>query len=140
VLTVQECSEAWECGLGSAQSTGMQESAGERRRVQVSCWKLRKSGFHWPGREQAYHRSSPCSTQSQFRTLDLTYIASPFTNYHTRSPKMYYHYDNPCTRPAAMPSPCSEYALYYSGHVNLFEDFLEEFEGQACDCKLTDPQ
>ncbi|KAH9013534.1 hypothetical protein EDB85DRAFT_2296239 [Lactarius pseudohatsudake] len=42
--------------------------------------------------------------------------------------------------PAAMPSPHSEYAPYYSGRNNMFEDFLEEFEGLAYDCALTDPQ
>ncbi|KAH9031601.1 hypothetical protein EDB83DRAFT_2678375 [Lactarius deliciosus] len=42
--------------------------------------------------------------------------------------------------PAAMPSPRSKYAPYYSGHANTFEDFLEEFEGRAYDCALTDPQ
>ncbi|KAH9008134.1 hypothetical protein EDB84DRAFT_139588, partial [Lactarius hengduanensis] len=42
--------------------------------------------------------------------------------------------------PAAMPSPRSEYAPYYSGRNNMFEDFLEEFEGLAYDCALTDPQ
>ncbi|KAH9158549.1 hypothetical protein EDB89DRAFT_2085856 [Lactarius sanguifluus] len=42
--------------------------------------------------------------------------------------------------PAAMPSPRSKFAPYYSGHANTFEDFLEEFEGLASDCELTDPQ
>jgi len=49
VLTARESSEARECGPGSAQSTGMQEGVGERRRVQVSHWELRKLGFHRPG-------------------------------------------------------------------------------------------
>ncbi|KAH9161209.1 hypothetical protein EDB89DRAFT_2080811 [Lactarius sanguifluus] len=42
--------------------------------------------------------------------------------------------------PAAMPSPRSRFAPYYSGYANTFEDFLEEFEGRAYDCELTDPQ
>ncbi|KAH9167314.1 hypothetical protein EDB89DRAFT_2125817 [Lactarius sanguifluus] len=42
--------------------------------------------------------------------------------------------------PAAMPSPRSKFAPYYSGHANTFEDFLEEFEGLASDCELMDPQ
>ncbi|KAH9160147.1 hypothetical protein EDB89DRAFT_2236104 [Lactarius sanguifluus] len=42
--------------------------------------------------------------------------------------------------PAAMPSPRSKFAPYYSGHANTFEDFLEEYEGLAYDCALTDPQ
>ncbi len=32
-------------------------------------------------------RSSPRSTQSRFRTLDLAYIASPFTDYRTPLPR-----------------------------------------------------
>ncbi|KAH9031400.1 hypothetical protein EDB83DRAFT_1843220 [Lactarius deliciosus] len=42
--------------------------------------------------------------------------------------------------PVAMPSPRSRFAPYYSGHANTFEDFLEEFEGRAYDCALTDLQ
>ncbi|KAH9170961.1 hypothetical protein EDB89DRAFT_1224214 [Lactarius sanguifluus] len=42
--------------------------------------------------------------------------------------------------PAAMPSPRSRFAPYYSGRANTFEDYLEEFEGRAYDCALTDPQ
>ncbi|KAH9011150.1 hypothetical protein EDB85DRAFT_1146371 [Lactarius pseudohatsudake] len=42
--------------------------------------------------------------------------------------------------PAAMPSPRSKFAPYYSGHADSFEDFLEEFEALAYDCALTDPQ
>ncbi|KAH9029397.1 hypothetical protein EDB85DRAFT_1528554, partial [Lactarius pseudohatsudake] len=42
--------------------------------------------------------------------------------------------------PAAMPSPRSKFAPYYTGHANTFEDFLDEFEGRAYDCALTDPQ
>ncbi|KAH9080264.1 hypothetical protein EDB83DRAFT_2513179 [Lactarius deliciosus] len=42
--------------------------------------------------------------------------------------------------PAAMPSPRSKFAPYYSGHADTFEDFLEEYEGLAYDCALTDPQ
>ncbi|KAH9002524.1 hypothetical protein EDB83DRAFT_2602367 [Lactarius deliciosus] len=42
--------------------------------------------------------------------------------------------------PAAMPSPHSRFAPYYSGRANTFEDFLEEYEGLAYDCALTDPQ
>ncbi len=59
---------------------------------------------------------------------------------------MYYDYDDdddpyaPRTRLAAMPLPCSKLAPYYSGCDNSFEDFLEEFEGQAYDCALTDLQ
>jgi len=59
---------------------------------------------------------------------------------------MHYDYDDdddpyaPRTRPAAMPSPRSKLALYYSGCGDSFEDFLEEFEGQAYDRALTDPQ
>ncbi|KAH9021343.1 hypothetical protein EDB85DRAFT_2293531 [Lactarius pseudohatsudake] len=39
-----------------------------------------------------------------------------------------------------MPSPRSKYAPYYSGCTDLFEDFLEQYEGLAYDCALTDPQ
>ncbi|KAH9009240.1 hypothetical protein EDB85DRAFT_2246661 [Lactarius pseudohatsudake] len=59
---------------------------------------------------------------------------------------MYYDDDEdddpyaPRTGPAAMPSPRSKFAPYYSGHANTFEDFLDEFEGRAYDCALTDPQ
>ncbi|KAH9007841.1 hypothetical protein EDB84DRAFT_1599672 [Lactarius hengduanensis] len=60
---------------------------------------------------------------------------------------MYYDDDDddddpyaPRTGPAAMPSPRSKFAPYYSGHANTFEDFLDEFEGRAYDCALTDPQ
>ncbi|KAH9039887.1 hypothetical protein EDB85DRAFT_2141003 [Lactarius pseudohatsudake] len=59
---------------------------------------------------------------------------------------MYYDDDEdddpyaPRTGPAAMPSPRSKYAPYYSGYANTFEDFLEDFEGRAYDCALTDPQ
>jgi len=60
VLTARESGEAWECGPGSAQSAGMQEGAGKRRRVQASHWKLRKPGFHRPGREQVYQRCCHC--------------------------------------------------------------------------------
>ncbi|KAH9171771.1 hypothetical protein EDB89DRAFT_2229824 [Lactarius sanguifluus] len=42
--------------------------------------------------------------------------------------------------PAAMPSPRSKFAPYYSGHADTFEDFLEEYEGLAYDCALTDLQ
>ncbi|KAH9167494.1 hypothetical protein EDB89DRAFT_125211 [Lactarius sanguifluus] len=57
-----------------------------------------------------------------------------------------YYYDEdddpyaPRIGPAAMPSPRSKFAPYYSGHANTFEDFLEEYEGLAYDCALTDPQ
>ncbi len=57
--------------------------------------------------------------------------------------KMYYNHDDPYaprTGLAAMPSPRLEYAPYYSGCDDSFEDFLEEFKGQAYDCTLTDPQ
>jgi hypothetical protein len=46
----------------------------------------------------------------------------------------------PRTGPAAMPSPRSKHAPYFSGHRGTFEDFLEEFEARAYDCRLTDPQ
>ncbi|KAH9044080.1 hypothetical protein EDB83DRAFT_1576383 [Lactarius deliciosus] len=46
----------------------------------------------------------------------------------------------PRTGPAAMPSPRLKYAPYYSGCTDTLEDFLEEFEGLAYDCELTDPQ
>ncbi|KAI9437403.1 hypothetical protein BJY52DRAFT_602411 [Lactarius psammicola] len=55
-------------------------------------------------------------------------------------PKMYYDDYDPRVGPAAMPSPHSEYAPYYSGYADTFEDFLDEFEGKAYDCELTDPQ
>ncbi|KAI9432410.1 hypothetical protein BJY52DRAFT_1400296 [Lactarius psammicola] len=55
-------------------------------------------------------------------------------------PKMYYDDYDPRVGPAAMPSPRSEYAPYYSGCADTFEDFLDEFEGRAYDCELTDPQ
>ncbi|KAI9452655.1 hypothetical protein BJY52DRAFT_1214495 [Lactarius psammicola] len=54
--------------------------------------------------------------------------------------KMYYEDYDPRIGPAAMPPPRSEYAPYYSGYADTFEDFLDEFEGQAYDCELTDPQ
>ncbi|KAH9047179.1 hypothetical protein EDB84DRAFT_1575483 [Lactarius hengduanensis] len=60
---------------------------------------------------------------------------------------MYYDDDDddddpyaPRIGPAAMPSPRSRFAPYYSGYANTFEDFLEDFEGRAYDCALTDPQ
>ncbi|SRR6266702_2087954 len=57
---------------------------------------------------------------------------------------MYYDDDDdpyaPRTGPAAMPSPRSKFALYYSGCDDLLEDFLEDFEALAYDCALTDPQ
>ncbi|KAI9450243.1 hypothetical protein BJY52DRAFT_1192006 [Lactarius psammicola] len=55
-------------------------------------------------------------------------------------PKMYYDDHDPRIGPAAMPPPRSEYAPYYSGYADAFEDFLDEFEGRAYDCELTDPQ
>ncbi|KAH9036250.1 hypothetical protein EDB84DRAFT_1577837 [Lactarius hengduanensis] len=58
---------------------------------------------------------------------------------------MYYDNDDndpyaPRIGPAAMPSPRSKFAPYYSGCTDSFEDFLEEYEGLAHDCALTDPQ
>ncbi|KAH9171756.1 hypothetical protein EDB89DRAFT_2070530 [Lactarius sanguifluus] len=57
---------------------------------------------------------------------------------------MYYNEDDDPYAPriglAAMPSPRSKFAPYYLGHANMFEDFLEEFEGLASNCELTDPQ
>ncbi|KAH9028800.1 hypothetical protein EDB84DRAFT_1579281 [Lactarius hengduanensis] len=59
---------------------------------------------------------------------------------------MYYDDDDdddpyaPRTGPAAMPSPRSKYAPYYSGCTDSFEDFVEQFEALAYDCALTDPQ
>ncbi|KAI9437893.1 hypothetical protein BJY52DRAFT_1217529 [Lactarius psammicola] len=46
-------------------------------------------------------------------------------------PKMYYDDHDPRIGPAEMPSPQSEYAPYYSGYADTFEDFLDEFEGRA---------
>jgi hypothetical protein len=46
----------------------------------------------------------------------------------------------PRTGPAAMPSHRSKIAPYFSGRRGTFEDFLEEFEARAYDCRLTDPQ
>ncbi|KAI9439109.1 hypothetical protein H4582DRAFT_2056950 [Lactarius indigo] len=56
-----------------------------------------------------------------------------------------YHDDDddshaPHIGPAAMPSPRSKLAPYFLGYADTFEDFLEEFEGLAYDCELTDPQ
>ncbi|KAH9010537.1 hypothetical protein EDB84DRAFT_1570395 [Lactarius hengduanensis] len=42
--------------------------------------------------------------------------------------------------PAAMPSPRSRLAPYFSGCADSLEDFLEEYEGLAYDRALTDPQ
>jgi hypothetical protein len=56
------------------------------------------------------------------------------------SPQMYYDPYPPRTGPAAMPSPRSKIAPYFSGRRGTFEDFLEEFEARAYDCRLTDPQ
>jgi len=42
-LAARESGEAQECGPGSAQSAGMQESVGERRRVQASVGKYWKA-------------------------------------------------------------------------------------------------
>ncbi|KAH9036801.1 hypothetical protein EDB85DRAFT_2288079 [Lactarius pseudohatsudake] len=42
--------------------------------------------------------------------------------------------------PAAMPSPRSKFAPYFSGCADSLEDFLEEYEGLAYGCALTDPQ
>ncbi|KAH9010335.1 hypothetical protein EDB85DRAFT_2161436 [Lactarius pseudohatsudake] len=57
---------------------------------------------------------------------------------------MYYDDDDdpyaPRIGPAAMPSPRSKFAPYYSGCADSFEDFVEEFEALAYDCALTDPQ
>jgi hypothetical protein len=53
---------------------------------------------------------------------------------------MYYDPYVPRTGPNVMPSPRSKHAPYFSGHCGTFEDFLEEFEAQAYDCRLTDPQ
>jgi hypothetical protein len=39
-----------------------------------------------------------------------------------------------------MPSPRSKITPYFSGCRGSFEDFLEEFEARAYDCRLTDPQ
>ncbi|KAH9050778.1 hypothetical protein EDB87DRAFT_1545955, partial [Lactarius vividus] len=39
-----------------------------------------------------------------------------------------------------MPSPRSKFAPYFSGCTDSLEDFLEEFEGLAYKCTLTDPQ
>ncbi|KAI9448727.1 hypothetical protein BJY52DRAFT_305352 [Lactarius psammicola] len=55
-------------------------------------------------------------------------------------PKMFYDDHDPRIGPEEMPSPHSEYAPYYSGCADTFEDFLDEFEGRAYDCELTDPQ
>ncbi len=68
MLTARESREVQECRLGSAQSAGMQEGAGKRRRVQASHWKLQKPGFHQPGREQAYQR---CCIVITFRPWGL---------------------------------------------------------------------
>jgi hypothetical protein len=46
----------------------------------------------------------------------------------------------PCTGPAAMPSPRSKFAPYFSGRADMFADFLEEFEDLAYACQLTEPQ
>jgi hypothetical protein len=53
---------------------------------------------------------------------------------------MYYELYAPRTGPAAMPSPRSKIAPYFSGRRGTFEEFLEEFEARAYDCRLTDPQ
>ena len=59
---------------------------------------------------------------------------------------MHYDTDNyysrfaPRTGPAAMPSPRSRHAPYFSGRRGTLEAFLEEFEREAYDCRLTDPQ
>jgi hypothetical protein len=53
---------------------------------------------------------------------------------------MYYDSFAPRTGPAAMPSPRSKIAPYFSGRLGTFEDFLEEFETLAYDYKLTEPQ
>ncbi|KAH9163468.1 hypothetical protein EDB89DRAFT_557480 [Lactarius sanguifluus] len=42
--------------------------------------------------------------------------------------------------PAAMPSPRSKFAPYFSGCTDTLEDFLEEYEGLAYGRALTDPQ
>ena len=59
-----------------------------------------------------------------------------------------YHNDNdndddpyaPRIGPAAMPSRHSNFAPYFLGRADEFEDFLKEFESLVSDCKLTDPQ
>jgi hypothetical protein len=57
---------------------------------------------------------------------------------------MYYSdKDNPYaprTGPAAMPSPRSKHAPYFSGRRDTFEEFLAEFEDLAHDCRLTNPE
>jgi hypothetical protein len=55
-------------------------------------------------------------------------------------PRMYYDSFAPRTRPAAMPSPRSRIVPYFSGRVGTFDNFLEEFEARAYDCRLTDLQ
>jgi hypothetical protein len=56
--------------------------------------------------------------------------------YHDDEEDLY----TPHIRLAAMPSPRSKYAPYFSGRADELEDFLEEFEGRAFNRKLTDPQ
>ncbi|KAN0133117.1 hypothetical protein V8E53_009147 [Lactarius tabidus] len=52
----------------------------------------------------------------------------------------YNPYYAPHIGPAAMPSPHSRSAPYFSGRCGTFEEFLEEFEARAYDCRLTDLQ
>ncbi|KAH9168986.1 hypothetical protein EDB89DRAFT_1988286 [Lactarius sanguifluus] len=53
---------------------------------------------------------------------------------------MYYGYNHPRTGPAAMPSPSSKCAPYYSGRRDTFEEFLAHFEALADDHVLSDAQ
>jgi hypothetical protein len=46
----------------------------------------------------------------------------------------------PRTGPAAMPSPRSKHAPYFSGRRDTFEEFLAEFEDLTYDCRLTNPE
>jgi hypothetical protein len=55
--------------------------------------------------------------------------------YHNNEEDLY----TPCIKPAAMPSR-SKYTPYFSRRADGLEDFLEEFEGRAFNCIMTDPQ
>ena len=76
-------------------------------------------------------------------------VSSPFcrplhtpAKMHYDTDDNYYHPFAPRTGPAAMPSPRSRRAPYFSGRADIatFEDFLEEFEDLAHACELTEPQ
>ena len=96
-----------------------------------------------------FYRFLPSNLPPSTSTLSPPHPSTPFCPFPSdRQPFMYYDSDRdndsdslaPCPGPAAIPSPRSRFAPYLSRRVDVFEDFLEDFEDHANACKLSDPQ